>query len=207
MKRQLILMLLTLLWAADISAKFVQEVELRDGTILIGYIYKQTPGQAIVFHADFARKDPHAKYLQHDHNYTIVWKDLKYVRLSATQDTSWYIDKLTLTDGTVYKGHIMQQEIGVATTIECSNGKTIVVKAGDLRISEKIKSDIDHDLWIDRPYTNCLRLNDGSVHEGLIVLQYTGQESSDSYVELLHRSGMRERIYLLDIKEFIITLK
>lgn len=192
----------------DASAKFVQEVELKDGTILVGYVYRQRPSMFVVFHAEYARKDPHAAYIQHDTDYTLQWKDIKYIRRSAESDVSWYNDKITLYDGTTYIGQIEEQELGISLTIRLNNsGKKIKVNNSELQMSEKTSPNIDKNLWIDKQYTNLLKLTDNSIHEGLIILQYKGQEISDCYVELLHGSGFKERIYLPDISEYIIRLE
>lgn len=208
MKLRIVLFLLLCATAIETSAKFVQEVELKDGTILVGYIYRQQPSRFVVFHADRLRKDPHSKYLQHDKNYTLQWKDIKYIRRSSESDDSWCNDKVTLKNGTVYVGQIEEQELGVSLTIRLNDtGKKVIVYNKDLRMSEKVVANIDKDLWVDRQYTNRLKLTDKSIHEGLIVLQYRGLKTSDCYVELLHSSGYKERIYLPDIVEYIIQLQ
>lgn len=190
------------------NAKFVQEVELEDGTVLVGYVYRQQPGKFIVFHADYSKKDPRSKYLKHDKNYTLQWRDVKYIRRSVDSDVSWCNDKVTLKNGTVYIGQIEEQVLGVSMTIRLNDtGKTVIVNNSDLRISEKIVADGNKDLWADRQYTNQLKLTDQSAREGLIVLQYRGLKASDCYVELLHGSGYKERIYLSDITEYVIRLQ
>ena len=193
---------------ADASAKFVQEVELKDGTVLVGYVYRQQPSKFLVFHAERARKDPKSKYTQHDYNYTLQWKDVKIIRRSSDSDVSWCNDKITLKNGTTYVGQIEEQELGVSMTIRLNDtGKRVTVSNNDIRTSEKVAVNIDKDLWIDRQYTNRLKLTDNSLHDGLIVLQYRGLKTSDCYVELFHNTGYRERIYLPDIKEYIILLQ
>lgn len=208
MKRLLSLFaLLVTIAATEASAKFVQEVELKDGTILIGYVYRQQPGKYMVFHADRAKKDMKAKFMQHDKNYTLQWKDVKYIRRSQSSDAPWCNDKVTLKNGTVYTGQIEEQEVGVSMTIRLNDtGKKVVVSNNDLKFSEKVASNIDKDLWFDRPYTNQLRMSDDTTREGLIVLQYRGTKTEDCYVELLHATGLRERIFLPEIKEYLIKL-
>lgn len=202
-------LILLMLVSINISAKFVQEVELKDGTILSGYIYKQQPGKFIVFHADKVRKDPLARYSQLDKNYTLQWGVIKCIRRTHGLDSSWCLDKVTLKDGTTYTGQIVEQELGknMTMSLDADGGKRIVLPINVLKISEKIASNIDKDLWIDREYTNKLKLTDGTVHEGLIVLQYRGSSTDDCYVELMHSSGYRERIYLPDIREYEILLR
>ncbi len=203
-----ILVLLIAISVADASAKFVQEVELKDGTVLVGYVYRQQPSKFMVFHADRASKDPKSKYIQHDKNYTLQWKDIKTIRRSSDSDDSWCNDKITLKDGTIYVGQIEEQELGVSMTIRLNDTrKKLTVSNNDIKTSEKVAANIDRDLWIDRQYTNRLKLTDNSFHDGLIVLQYRGLKTSDCYVELLHNTGYRERIYLPDIKEYIIQLQ
>ena len=203
-----ILVLLIAISVAESSAKFVQEVELKDGTVLVGYVYRQQPSRFMVFHADRTRKDPKSKYIQHDKNYTLQWKDIKYIRRSSDSDASWCNDKITLKNGTIYVGQIEEQELGVSMTIRLNDtGKRVTISNNELKTSEKVAANIDKDLWIDRQYTNRLKLTDNSLHDGLIVLQYRGLKTSDCYVELLHNTGYRERIYLPDIKEYIIQLQ
>lgn len=203
-----LLVLLIAISVAETSAKFVQEVELKDGTVLVGYVYRQQPSKFLVFHAERARKDPKSKYIQHDNNYTLQWKDVKIIRRSSDSDVSWCNDKITLKNGTTYVGQIEEQELGVSMTIRLNDtGKRVTVSNNDIRTSEKVAVNIDKDLWIDRQYTNRLKLTDNSLHDGLIVLQYRGLKTSDCYVELLHNTGYRERIYLPDIKEYIILLQ
>lgn len=194
--------------ATEAFAKFVQEVELKDGTILIGYVYRQQPGKFMVFHADRSKKDPKSMFLQHNKDYTLQWKDIKYIRRSSESDASWCNDKVTLNNGTVYIGQIEEQELGISMTIRLNDtGKKVVVKNNNLKTSEKVVANNDRDLWIDRQYTNRLKLTDNSIHEGVIVLQYRGMRTSDCYVELLHGSGFKERIFLPEIKEYIIQLQ
>lgn len=208
MRKIVILILFLLASTLELFAKFVQEVELQDGTVLVGYVYRQQPGNFIVFHADRARKDPKSKYIQHDKNYTLQWKDIKYIRNSSDSDVSWCNDKITLKNGTIYIGQIEEQELGVSTTIRLKdNGKKVVINNNEIVQSEKTASNIDKDLWIDRQYTNRIKLTDDTVREGLIVLQYRGLRIADCYVELLHDTGYKERIFLLDIKEYIIQLR
>lgn len=203
-----LLVLLIAISMGEASAKFVQEVELKDGTILVGYVYRQQPSKFMVFHVDRSKKDPKSKYLQHNKDYTLQWKDVKYIRRSSESDASWCCDKITLKNGTTYIGHIEEQELGVSMSIRLNEtGKKVTVSNNDLRTSEKIAANADKDLWIDRQYTNRLKLTDNSIHDGLIVLQYRGSRTSDCYVELLHGSGYKERIYLPDIKEYIIQLQ
>ncbi len=202
------LLLLFLLITMSISAKFVQEVELKDGTILTGYVYRQQPGKYMVFHADGAKKDPKMKFMQHDKDYTLQWKDVKYIRRSPNSDASWCEDKVTLKNGTSYIGQIEEQEVGVSMTIRLSEtGKKVVVSNSDLKLSEKVVTNTDKDLWYDRAYTNQLLMTDNSIRQGLIVLQYRGAKTTDCYVELLHASGFKECLFLPDIKEYIIKLE
>lgn len=190
------------------SAKFVQEVELKDGTLLVGYVYRQQPSKFMVFHAERVSKDPKAKYLQKNHNYTLQWKDIKYIRRSAESDVLWCNDKITLKNDTTYVGQIEEQEVGVSMTIRLKDtGKKVNISNSDLKISEKVIASVGKDLWLDRQYTNRLKLTDNSIHEGLIVLQYRGQKTSDCYIDLLHKNGYIERIYLPEIKEYIIQIK
>ena len=206
--KRILLFLLTMMFVVTASAKFVQEVELKDGTVLVGYVYRQQPGKFIVFHVDRSRKDSRLKFLQQNQNYTLQWRDIKYIRRSPESDDSWCNDKVTLKNGVTYIGQIEEQELGKSMTIRCNDtGERVTISNDDLKMSEKIAASIDYDLWIDRQYTNRLKLTDKSIHEGLIVLQYRGQKTSDCYVELLYGSGYRERIYLPDITEYIIQLQ
>ncbi len=209
MKTKLFILLIMIAASvARLDAKFVQEVEMNDGTVLVGYIYKQIPGKNIVFHSNYTRKDPKARYVQHDKNYTLSWKDVKFIRRSSESDPSWCCDKVTLKNGTVYLGQIVEQQLGVSMTILLNETlKTVKVKNSDIKTSEKVVTNLNNDLWIDRQYTNQLRLNDNTVREGLIVLQYRGLKTDDCYLELLRASGYRERIYLPDIKEYVIQLR
>ena len=202
--------LLTIMLASMLKAEaqFVQEVELKDGTVLVGYIYKQQPGKSIVFRTTRARKDPKSRFKLKEKDYTLQWQDLKAIRRSSESAPSWCLDKVTLKDGTVYVGQINEQQLGVAMTMQVvESQKNVTIKYSDLQMTEKVATDLNHDLWIDRQYTNRLKLNDGSIRDGLIVLQYTGLRPSDSYLELMHASGYRERIYLPDISEYIIHLQ
>lgn len=206
--KKIFILLVTFLSALQVNAKFVQEVELKDGTILTGYVYRQQPGKFMVFHANHIKKDPKAKYLQHDKNYTLQWKDVRYIRRSSDCDPSWCNDKITLKNGTTYLGQIEEQELGVSMTIRLhETGRKVTVSNNDLRTTEKVAANIDKDLWIDRQYTNRLKLTDKSNRDGLIVLQYRGAKTNDCYVELLHGSGYRERIFLPDIMEYSVLLK
>lgn len=209
MRLKIILFLLfSVIFTRTSSAKFVQEVELKDGTILVGYVYRQQPGKYMVFHADNAKKDPKLKFMQHGKNYDLQWKDVKYIRRSNSSDASWCNDKVTLKDGTIYVGQIIEQEVGVSMTIQLNDtGKKVIVKNNDLKCSEKVVSNIDKDIWMDRLYTNQLKMSDKTIREGLIVLQYRGSKAADCYVELLHASGFKERIFLPDITEYIIKLE
>lgn len=208
MKLKIALFVLCCVIASNVSAKFLQEVELTDGTILVGYIYRQQPSKFMVFHADRAKKDPHLKYAQHDTNYTVQWKEIKYIRRASGSDDTWCYYKMTLKNGTTYLGQIEEQEPGVSLTIRLKDsGKKVTISSSDLRTSERVASSIDKDLWIDRQYTNRLRLTDDSFREGLIVLQYRGANTSDCYVELLHDTGYTERIFFPDIKEYITLIK
>ena len=171
--KKICLLLLLLSSTMGLSAKFVQEVELNDGTILVGYVYRQQPGKFIVFHTDGVKKDAKMKYVQHNKNYTLQWKDVKYIRRSINPDASWCNDKVTLKNGSIYVGQIVEQELGTSMTIRVNEtGKKIVVKNEELKQSEKVASAIDKDLWFDRDYTNMLKMADNTIREGLIVLQY-----------------------------------
>ena len=200
--------LLISLTTIDASAKFVQEVELKDGTVLVGYVYRQQPNKILVFHSNYSKKDIKAKYRQRDKNYTLQWKDVKSIRRSAESEALWCNDKITLANGTTFVGQIEEQMPGRSFTIRL-NGSGIkkTVSINDVKTIEKEDKGIDSDLWIDRQYTNQLRLTDKTIHEGLIVLQYRGEKLSDCYLELLHANGYKERIYLLDIEEYIIQIK
>ena len=200
--------LLISLTAIEASAKFVQEVELKDGTVLVGYVYRQQPNKILIFHSNYSKKDIKAKYRQRDKNYTLQWKDVKSIRRSAESEALWCNDKITLANGTTLVGQIEEQMPGKSFTIRL-NGSGIkkTVSINDVKTIEKEDKGIDSDLWIDRQYTNQLRLTDKTIHEGLIVLQYRGEKLSDCYLELLHANGYKERIYLLDIEEYIIQIK
>lgn len=200
--------LLISLTAIETSAKFLQEVELKDGTVLVGYVYRQQPNKILVFHSNYSKKDIKAKYRQRDKNYTLQWKDVKSIRRSAESEALWCNDKITLANGTTLVGQIEEQMPGKSFTIRL-NGSGIkkTVSINEVKTIEKEDKGIDSDLWIDRQYTNQLRLTDKTIHEGLIVLQYRGEKLSDCYLELLHANGNKERIYLLDIEEYIIQIK
>lgn len=206
--KKILLLLLALMFVATASAKFVQEVELKDGTVLVGYVYRQQPSRFVVFHADHVRKDPKSQFVEHDKNYTLQWKDIKYIRRSSESEKQWCNDKVTLNDGTVYTGQIEEQELGVSMTMRLNGtGEKVVVSNNEIKLSEKVPANAGDDLWTARQYVNLLRLTDNTIHEGLIVLQYRGAKTSECYVELLHGSGYKERIYLPDITEYIIQLR
>lgn len=203
----LLMWLLSVAWV-NVSAKFVQEVELKDGTILVGFVYKQCPGKSIVFHADRAKKDPKLKFRQTDKDYTLNWEEVKYIRKANGSERPWSYDRLTMNDGVAYTGEIIEQELGVSITLQLyDTGKKVTVDASDLKTSEKIAANMNTDLWLDRSYTNRLIMTDNTCHEGLIVLQYRGLKTTDCYVELLRSSGHRVRLYLPDIKEYVIILR
>lgn len=200
-----LLALLITLSTGKTFAKFVQELELRDGTDLVGYVYRQQPGSFIEFYAERAKKDPKSKYTQRDKSYTLQWKDVKYIRRSAESDAPWCYDKVTLKNGTTYEGQIEEQEVGVSMTIRLQeSGKSVKVSNNDLQTIEKTTAGTGRDLWADRQYTNRLKLTDNSIHDGVIVLQYRGEHTEDCYVELLHGTGFRERLFLPDISEYIM---
>lgn len=208
MKTRVLCLLLLITTALTASAKFVQEMELKDGTILVGYVYRQQPSRFMVFHVDRARKDPNSRYMQHDKNYTLQWKDVKYIRRSEDSQEPWCHDKVTLKNGSIYIGQIEEQEVGVSMSIRLQDtGKITKINNSDLLSTEKIVDYTGKDIWLDRQYTNRLKLNDNSIHEGIIVLQYRGQKTTDSYIELQHASGYRERIFQPDIKEYIMQLQ
>ena len=208
MFKKLHALLFLLCFILPVSAKFIQEVELQDGTRLEGYVYVQQPNKYIVFHSENRLADPHAKYLRQNQNYSIPWRELKYIRRGTDSDIEWFEDKITLKNGTVYIGNLDSQEVGKAVTVSLKDsGNKIDIPLNDIKLMEKIPSGPDKDIWLDRQFVNKLILKDNSVHEGLIVVQYYGENTSDCYVELLHGSGYKERIYLPDIKEFIIKLR
>ena len=206
--RILMLFLLTVVFNASTSAKFVQEIELKDGTVLVGHVYRQRPGKFIVFHADRAKKDPKKRYKIRDNDYTLQWKDVKYIRRSRESETPWCNDKVTLKDGTTYIGIIEEQQLGVQMKLrQNSTGSIVTISYNKLKTIEKKATGIDKDLWVDRQYTDRLKLSDNSIREGLIVLQYLGDTLNDCYVELMHDSAGNERIYFPEISEFLINLK
>ncbi len=210
MRRKVFCLFLFLLAAvAEASAKFVQEVELKDGTVLMGYVYRQRPDKFIVFHCDHALKDPKAKYGKDNENYTLQWKDVKAVKRSSRSDDPWFNDQLTLNNGTVYVGRIESQQLvdGVVKLRRKDTGKLVSVKLSELKKMEKVRLDEDHDLWFDRQFTNRLRLADKSYVDGLIVTQYYGLKASDCYVELLSPRGAKMRYFLPDIVEYVMRLE
>ena len=199
------LFLLVAISMGEVSARFVQEVELKDGTVLVGHVYRQRPGKFIIFHAEKAKKDPSDKYKTQDNNYTMQWKDVKYIRRSMESDPSWCNDKVTLKDGTVYVGQIEEQQLGVQMKLKQNDsGGTVAINYSKIQMVEKTPKEFGADLWYDRHYTDRLLMTDNTVHEGLIVMRYLGETLNDCYVELLHSSGNRERIYFPDITEYII---
>ena len=209
MTRTKILLLIALLISTvtTVSAKFVQEVELKDGTILIGHIARQRPGKFIVFYSSRAKSDPTDKYRQRDNNYTLQWKDVKYIRRSSESDPSWCNDKITLKDGTVYVGQIEEQQLGVQMKLKRNDtGNIIAISFSKIQIVEKTPKEFGTDLWYDRHYTDRLLMTDNTIREGLIVMRYMGEILNDCYVELLHSSGNRERIYFPDITEYITSI-
>ena len=189
----------------EMSAKFLQEVELKDGTVLVGYVFRQRPGKFIVFFTERTKKDPLEIYKTQDKNYTLQWKDVKLIRRSFESDPSWCNDKVTLKDGTVYVGQVEEQQLGVQMKLKQNgSGNIMTISYSKIMMVEKTPKEYGSDLWYDRHYTDRLLMTDNTVHEGLIVMRYLGETLNDCYVELLHSSGNRERIYFPDITEYII---
>lgn len=191
----------------SINAKFLQEIELKNGAVVMGYVYKQIPGKSMLLHVTKTLKDPTHKFYPFDKNYQVAWDEVKTISRSEDSDEPWCYDRITTSSKKVYTGTIIKQVPGVSTVIKTKDGEVVTVKNSELIQSEKVSKDIDHDLWVDRQYTNRLRLNDNSLHDGLIVLQYRGRKLEDCYLDLLHSSGSTERIYLMDIKEYIFIIK
>lgn len=207
MKARITLLLLFLCLAfTQASAKFIQEVELQDGTILSGYIYRQVPGKFMVFSLDKAIKDPRLKYLKTNLNYTLQWRDVRSIRRSPLSDPQWCNDKVTLKNGIVYEGQIIEQELGVGLRISCSNGSIVYATYQEISDTQKVAKEYDSDLWFNRQYTNRVRLNDKSWREGLIVRQHYDASVNNCYIEVLHSTGNTELIYIPDIKEFYVNL-
>ena len=203
-------MILLLLFTVTVStfAKFVQEVELVDGTVLVGYIYKQRPGKNIIVHVDKTRKDKKARFLTENKKYTATWNEVKLIRRIYDEETPWCQDKITLKNGKQYTGKITQQEMGGSVTILLdATHKSVVIPNESLRLTEKVCFSLDQDLWLDRPYTNRIVMADNTIYDGLIVTQYYGDKKGDSYLDLLQNKGYRRRIYMLDVKEYGIILK
>lgn len=208
MKLKSLFIILFLAAATSMSAKFVQEIELKDGTILEGYIFKQQPNRMIVFHCDESTNDPKAQYLNKERDYIFRWDELKYIRNSDKSDNPAIDDRVTLKNGSVYVGRIVQQQPGISMKLRLKDSDDIVdIDSQDIKLTEKIPGNDDANLWLDPPYLNQVRLSDDSIREGMIVTQFRGGTLDDSYIELLHASGYRERIFLPDIKEYIITLR
>lgn len=203
-----LLMLFLLTVSAKTFAEYSQEIELQDGTILVGYISRQQPGSCIVFHTKKVLKDTKHLFTKKDRDYTIRWKDVKYIRRISSNEKSWADDKLTLKSGVEYIGQIEVQEIGVSLSIRINSTQDIVVvKYADLEKTEKIRKEYGEDIWFSRPYNNRIKLRDRSIHTGLIVLQYMGDTANDNYIELLTSKGNRERIYMPDIQEYFVDLR
>lgn len=192
------------------SAKFVQEIELNDGTILSGYAYRQRPGKFIVFHVDLVNKDPRKAYKKIDDRYTIQWRDVKAIRRSSMSSASWCFERVTLTNGTSYEGQIVEQSPGQFMKFFCKESDNIVtIKNKDLLSVEKLVDEegfVHNDLWQDRQYTNLIKHIDGTWQEGLIVLQYYDADVKASYVELLTGGGHRYRVYMPDITEYMVKI-
>lgn len=193
-----------------VSAKFVQEIELKDGTILSGYVYRQRPGHFIVFHLDGITKDPQKTYSKSKDRCTIQWRDVKSIRRSKESSPSWCFERVTLADGTTYDGQIIEQQPGQSMDIVClKSNKHVTVKNSNLVTVEKLVDNSDfsaNDLWQDRQYTNLIKHTDGSWQEGLIVLQHYDTDVNDSYVEMLNSGGRRYRIYMSDIVEYMVKI-
>ena len=201
---------LLLLFAVTVPAfaKFVQEVELVDVTILVGYIYKQRPGKNVIVHVDKTRKDKKARFRTKDKKYTLTWNEIKFIRRVYDEVAPWCQDKITLKNGKQYTGIITQQEMGVSVSIQTDSAlHALVIPNESLRQTEKVCNSLDQDLWIDRPYTNRILMVDNTMYEGLIVAQYYGEKKGDNYLELLQNKGFRRRIYMVDVKEYGIILK
>lgn len=191
------------------SAKFVQEIELKDGTVLSGYAYRQAPGKFIVFHVDLVNNDPQNIYKKINERYILQWRDVKAIRRSDLSSPSWCYDCVTLTNGQTYEGQIVEQLPGRSMDIVCKDsGKRVTVKNTDLlSVEKKVEGEgFANGLWQDRQYTNLIKRTDDTWQEGLIVLQYYDIDADNSYIELLIAGGRRFRIYMPDIKEYMIKL-
>lgn len=206
MKHKILFFLLLFALTNGASAQFVQEIELSSGAILEGYIKSQKPGRSIEFHITHVLNDPKEHYTQVETDYNLNWRDVKVIRRGQKSHTEWCVDSVALKDGAVYVGQIIEQTPSISLTMQLDNtDQRITLNANQLKFVEKITKDTSN-LWADRPYTNRLILTDNSVHEGVIVLQYWGETITDSYVELLHGSGYRERLFLPDIVEYTTIL-
>lgn len=208
MKPRYLFIMLFLATTASLSAKFIQEIELKDGSILKGYIFKQQPNNRIVFRCEDEADNNKEKILHKDKDYVIRWEDLKFIRNSEKSDDQTIDDRITLKNGTVYIGRIVEQQPAVSMKMRLKDSdETVRINSRDIMLTEKIPGNEDANLWLDTPYLNQLRLSDDSIREGVIVTQYRGESMEDSYVELLHSSGYRERIFLPEIKEYIISIR
>lgn len=208
-KRIALIIMVFCLWMVRASAKFVQEIELKDGTVLSGYAYRQAPGKFIVFHVDLVNNDPQKIYRKIDEHYVLQWRDVKAIRRSKLSSPSWCYDHVTLTNGMVYDGQIVEQLPGKSMDIICKDdGKRVTVKNIDLlSVEKKVENEsLSTGLWQDRQYTNLIKRADDSWQEGLIVLQHYDSDVDNSYIELLSAGGRRFRIYMSDIKEYMIKL-
>ena len=195
--------LLLMLAVNSATARFLQEVELKDGSVLVGHVYRQRPGKFIVFHATQTKKDPQTKYKDAECDYTLQWKDVKTIRRAPNADPSWCNDKVTLKDGTVYIGQIDEQQLGVQLKLRQNDTeKVVTLSYTKIRTVEKTVKSLDSDMWQNRQYTDRVLMTDDTLHEGLVVMRYFGDTLNDCYVELMHASGNRQRIYLPDIAEY-----
>lgn len=195
---------------AHASAKFVQEIELKDGTILSGYAYRQRPGKFIVFHVDRINNDPNKSYRKINERYTIQWNKVKAIRRSSLSSPSWCYERVTLTNGFFYEGQVVEQLPGKSMDIVCKEGgKRITVTNADLLSVEKRVPDdgFSNDLWQDRQYTNLIKHTDGSWQEGLIVLQHYDAKEKNSYIEMISAGGRRFRIFMSDIVEYMVKIR
>lgn len=201
-KLQLLLFLFCLS-IGSASAKFVQELQLVDGTILTGYIYRQVPDKLVVFYVDKAEKDIFQVYRKTGVNYEISWNNVKSIRPSDASDPIWFRDKITVADGTEYIGQVIEQIPG-STVKFCRDNTTDVIDIAykDIKIIEKVQGDLDTHIYHDRLYTNVVKLSDGSTQKGLIVLRQYEPNPNDSFIDFLLPNGKTLQIYTVDIKEY-----
>lgn len=184
----------------NLAAYCLKDTMPKDSVAVPEYIYVPDP----VF---IIERGDNIKYVSMDTaDFYVPYSNVKEIQRPTrmVEELTGLLDLIETRDGTILKGKIVRQEIGVSVSLETESGLLEVISNKNLLIQKKLPLDEDIPMFEQSPLLDVVVMKDGQEYEGILIEQHFGDTDTPAYFII---KAQNDRLYKKRLADLKCTIK